>query len=130
MAANKKKYIPNDQDRAQVKALAIYGAPHDDIASILGVSESTIQRHYKKELHESLHLANAVIAQTLYKKAKSGDSACMMFWLKTKARYREHDPRPPDKNTVNVNVKLTKKLEGVTDPIEAAKIYAEVMSSD
>lgn len=65
------------------------GSRQEVIAEILGISVDSLQRHYRSELDTSREKANAAVGGALYKKAMSGDTASMIFWLKTRARWRE-----------------------------------------
>ncbi len=80
---------PTDETRGKVSALSAYGIPHDEIAAYLGITKTTLEKHYRHELTTGLINANAKIAETLYKKAKDGDTTACIFWLKTRARWRE-----------------------------------------
>jgi predicted transcriptional regulator len=85
-------HIPTDQTRAEVSALKSFGNKDEDIASYLGICADTLVKYYKQELSVAAIKANAVIAKRLYQTAKEGDVKAMMFWLKTRARWREKDP--------------------------------------
>lgn len=80
---------PTDQSKVQVKTLAAVGIRHEDIASKLGISADTLVRHYRQELDEGRIDANAQIGKSLYEQAKSGNTPAMIFWLKTRAGWKE-----------------------------------------
>ena len=83
-------YVPNDKDRAIVRELAAYGVTHDAICKIIGVSDETMRKYYRRELDLSATEANSKVAQTLFKMATSGEHvAATIFWLKTRARWQE-----------------------------------------
>jgi len=65
------------------------GTPQETIADILNIDPKTLRKHYREELDQSLAKANATIGGTLFKKAKDGDTAAMIFWLKTRAKFKE-----------------------------------------
>jgi len=73
----------------EVYKLSRVGTRHEDIAILLGFSEDTLAKHYRKELDKGRIEANAAIAGTLFEKAKQGDTAAMLFWLKTRAGWSE-----------------------------------------
>tara|TARA_R110000787_G_scaffold25608_2_gene71918 strand:+ start:2550 stop:3038 length:489 start_codon:yes stop_codon:yes gene_type:complete len=73
----------------EVYKLSRVGTRHEDIAILLGFSEDTLAKYYRKELDKGRIEANAAIAGTLYEKAKQGDTASMLFWLKTRAGWHE-----------------------------------------
>ena len=80
---------PTEQSRIQVKTLAAVGIRHEDIASKLGISADTLTKYYRQELDEGRIDANAQIGKSLYDQAKSGNTTAMIFWLKTRAGWKE-----------------------------------------
>lgn len=84
-----KPHQPTDATRQTVSLHATVGTRQEVIAEILGMSVDSLQRHYRSELDTSREKANANVGGALYKKAMSGDTASMIFWLKTRARWRE-----------------------------------------
>lgn len=96
MAATKKKdttpHVPNDKTRAEVCALTSFGNTQEQIADHLGISVDTLTRHYRDELDNSVVRANAKVAAKLFRKATEGDDlSAMIFWLKTRGKWREKD---------------------------------------
>ena len=68
------------------------GIPADDIARSIGISADTLRKYYREELDNGTTKANAAVAQSLYKKALgegTGAVAAAIFWLKTRAGWRE-----------------------------------------
>jgi hypothetical protein len=83
---------PTDEKRKLVHTLSGIGLTHEQIAVKLDISPPTLRLYYSKELELGKAEAIAGIAQSLYQKAKSGDKACMFFYLKTQGRWKEnHD---------------------------------------
>jgi transcriptional regulator with XRE-family HTH domain len=84
----------NDDQRAQVEALAAY-LSQDQIADYLGVSRPTFAALMERDPEISLRYkrgkAKAIsdVAQGLLIKARSGDTASAIFYLKTQAGWRE-----------------------------------------
>ena len=64
----------------------------DDIANIIGCAPKTLRKHFRAELDRGVAEANAVIAGCLFTAAKGGNIAAMIFWMKTRARWREQPP--------------------------------------
>lgn len=85
-----KKHEPTVETRSTVQALASVGTPQEDIAKIIGISSKhTLIKHYRKELDTAMTMANATIAQTLFKQAKNGNTSAAIFWLKCRAGWND-----------------------------------------
>ncbi len=88
-------FQPTDEDRALVEQLAAFGIPVTSMTLFVKdkagkpISERTLRKHFAKELDQGELKANVKVAQTLFKKAISGDTTSMIFWLKTRARWKE-----------------------------------------
>ena len=80
---------PTEAMRQAVLLHATVGTPHETIASILQIDPKTLRLHYRAELDEATAKANAVIGGALFNKAKAGDTASMIFWMKARAGWRE-----------------------------------------
>ena len=65
------------------------GTRQEDIARLLNISVDTLAEHYRDELDLAKAQANATIGGALFNKAKGGDTAAMIFWMKTQARWKE-----------------------------------------
>lgn len=114
MAATNKKdttpHKPTDKTRAEVAALTSFGNTQEEIATYIGISVDTLDRHYRDELDNSVVRANAKVAGKLFKKCvEQEDLTAIMFWLKTRARWREKDPEDTKKFNSLVE-KLVDKL--------------------
>ena len=88
-------YEPTEQDRDTVKACSLAGISHEDICKMIRdpkgnpIARMTLYKHFEKELHEPTIKATSEIAESLYKKAKKGDTQSMIFWMKTRAKWKE-----------------------------------------
>ena len=83
---------PTPASRQLVQLHATIGTTQETIASILGIDPKTLRLHYREELDHASAQANATIGGALFNKAKSGDTTAMIFWMKTRAGWREkHD---------------------------------------
>src|SRR5690242_17588096 len=86
------KFIPTEQQRRTVRALAQYGIPQPDIAKVIEISPATLRLHFRAELDRAAIEANAKVAAVLFEMATSGQHpAATFFWLKCRARWRETD---------------------------------------
>ena len=87
-----KAHEPTAAQRGQVEAMASYGETYENIAVMMEMSADSLVKYYPKELKKGRIKANALVAQSLFKKA-TGDgpqsAASAMFWLKTRAGWRE-----------------------------------------
>lgn len=82
-------HVPTAENRNLVEAMTGFGIIQDDIATLLGISRPTLRKHYDAELNCGLTKANALVAQSLFKKAISGKEtsasvAAAVFWLRTR----------------------------------------------
>jgi hypothetical protein len=80
---------PTEERKRLVKALAGVGVRHEDISVKLGITPDTLVKHYSHELAEGRIEANAAVAQTLFQQAKAGNITAAIFWMKTRAQWRE-----------------------------------------
>lgn len=80
---------PTQESRDTAKRLSALGVPHEDIALRLKISADTLVKYYQEELDDGRIDANSAIAGTLFNQAKKGNTAAAIFWLKTRARWKE-----------------------------------------
>jgi hypothetical protein len=85
----KPTYVPTDEARKMVDAMAAYGIPQPQIAAVLGIHQETLRKHFRKELDTAYIKANSSVAQYLFENAKSGNVTAQIFWLKTRAGWKE-----------------------------------------
>src|SRR5215207_1505169 len=85
----RRAHKPDPTLRRQVEAMAAYGIPAGDIGRTLGVDAKPLRKHYRDELDLGTTKANAQVAGFLFNSAKSGNVTAQIFWLKTRARWRE-----------------------------------------
>jgi hypothetical protein len=83
-------FIPTDEQRRLVKAMASFGVQHDHIAVVVRCSPPTLRKRFRQELDTATIEANARVAQCLYQQATTpGNIAATIFWLKARAGWRE-----------------------------------------
>jgi len=101
-------HTPTEETREAVRSHTRSGTRQEEICSLLGITDKTLRKHYKEELAASLAEANNIVAGKLFEKASNGDNACMFFWLKTRAGYRETE----NKNYISEDGSMTpQKIE-------------------
>jgi len=81
-------YTPTEKDRTYVETMVASGVPQVDIALVLGITDKTLRKHFQRELKTGSIRANATVAARLFKMTESIPAAAM-FWLKTRAGWRE-----------------------------------------
>jgi len=106
--AGRPPHLPNADTRNKVYMLSTVGTRHEDIASVLSISHDTLVKYYKEELDKGRIEANASVAETLFKQAKEGNTTAMIFWLKSRARWKESTQHEisgnPDGTPVEVKI--------------------------
>ena len=85
----RKAFAVNDAVRERVRYLAGVGVRQDDIAKIIGCAAKTLRKRLREELDRGVAEANATISGSLFAAAKAGNTTAQIFWLKTRAHWRE-----------------------------------------
>jgi len=85
----RKPFVVNDAMREKVRHLAGLGVPQDDIARIVKCSPKTLRKRCRDDLDCGAAEANAIVSGCLFAAAKGGNIAAQIFWLKSRARWRE-----------------------------------------
>ena len=82
-------HLATDDTRKKVYELSSVGTTYEDIAKVIGISHDTLTKYYRPELDRGRIDANAIVAGTLFKQAQEGNTSAMIFWLKTRAQWKE-----------------------------------------
>lgn len=88
----RRAHQPDAVSRRQVEAMAGYGIPEADIATVLDIDPKTLRKHYRQELDKGAIKATAKVAESLFRKATTDGSQSVtaaIFWLKTRAGWKE-----------------------------------------
>jgi hypothetical protein len=85
----RKAFVADEATREKVRYLAGLGVPQDDIATIIGCAPKTLRKRFRDELDRGVAEANAMISGYLFASAKGGNTGAQIFWLKTRAGWRE-----------------------------------------
>jgi hypothetical protein len=88
----RRRHQPDPGQRRQVEAMAGYGIPEADIATVLEIDPKTLRRHYRGELDKGHIKATTRVAENLYRRATGEGREAVtaaIFWLKTRAGWRE-----------------------------------------
>ena len=91
-------FVVDEAMRERVRYLAGVGVRQEDIARIIGCAPKTLRKRFREELDRGVAEANATVCGYLFAAAKAGNISAIIFWLKTRAHWREQPPehaRPP-----------------------------------
>lgn len=94
---------PTPETHQLVQLHATVGTPQELVCKLLGLDGKTLRKWYREDLDLSRAKANATIGGALFNKAKGGDTVAMIFWLKTRAGWRERD-RGEDLTNIMINM--------------------------
>lgn len=86
------EWAPTSEQRKLAIIKTACGFTQQQIATEFGCDRKTLRKHLRKELKEGKLHANAMMAQSLFKKGLStgaGSVAAAIFWMKTQAGWKE-----------------------------------------
>ena len=86
---SRRPHEPSKESRQLVQLHSTIGTPQNVIADIIGIDDKTLRLYYREELDQAMARANASVGGALFNKATKGDTAAMIFWMKTRAGWRE-----------------------------------------
>ncbi|HLV84217.1 MAG TPA: hypothetical protein VKY62_10615 [Devosia sp.] len=109
----KPPHEPTKATRDTVQMHALVGTPQEVIADVLNIDPKTLRKHYRAELDLAKARANATIGGALFNKAKSGDTAAMIFWMKTQAGWKETSINDHTSSDGSMNAPARIIIEGV-----------------
>jgi hypothetical protein len=115
-ARGRKVHEPTKAQRDTVSLHAMVGTPHDTISEILNIDPKTLRKHYRSELDHAMAKANATIGGSLFNKAKGGDTAAQIFWMKTRAGFKEVKGIEMDHSSSDGSMTPTKITRVIVDP--------------
>jgi len=96
----RKPFCVTDELRKLVRFLAARGLRQTDIAKMIGCRDpKTLRRHFRDELDLGTAEVNVEVAGYLLNAAKGGSVAAAIFWLKSRAGWREKEPEKPIPNS-------------------------------
>jgi hypothetical protein len=95
------RFEPTDDQRVSVRIMAACGMPQDFIVQQVPSTKSgkpidlkTLRRAFRKELDSGKDVANALVAESLFKKAIGNGPQSVtaaVFWLRTQANWKAVD---------------------------------------
>ena len=104
----RRAFVANDAMRERVRYLAGVGVPQDDIAKIVGCAPKTLRQRFRDDLDRGVAEANATICGYLFDAAKAGNVTAQIFWLKTRANWRERTT--PDEPIPSANAESNSQV--------------------
>lgn len=114
----KPPHEPSENTLAEVRALATFGVPQDDIANYLDIDAKTLRKHYRAELDNSKLAVRARVSAFLVTAATGaalkqdigatyGDCLrAAMFYGKTQMGLADAKPDPTEKEKDALNVAI------------------------
>lgn len=117
------KFTPTKEQREIVMQMAGLGFAQEDIRLMIEnprtgkcVSENTLRRNFGRELASGSTVAIHLVARALFKEAIGGNVTAMIFFLKTRARWKEdRDPTPGEATPVKIVFKTIDARERKDD---------------
>jgi hypothetical protein len=91
--------------------MSAYGIPEEDIARVVGIDPKTLRKHYRDELDLGATKANAQVAGYLFSAAKNGNVTAQIFWLKTRACWKEAPVEHQHSARIDVSQLTDEELE-------------------
>lgn len=109
--AGRKPLRPTDEMRAMVKAMASNGLSQEKIARVViagGMATTTLVKHFREELDTGPLVAQAVVADALFKSAKAGNVTAQIFWLKCRAGWKDNQFDAGDGREIRFTITIPK----------------------
>jgi hypothetical protein len=116
----RKSFRPTPEHRQLVEQLSAYGIPQADICAMIinpesgrKIDEQTLANNFRHELDTGTTKANARVAGALYTNAtKHNNVTAQIFWLKTRARWKEPPSDEPIK-TARPTIEVVGAMQGI-----------------
>lgn len=98
LVSGTRKFVPTDQDRKNVEALAGFGMSHNEIAKLIlnprteeAICKQTLKDEFPRELNVGSTKANSKVAEALFKKATGQGTQSVtaaIWWTKCRMGWR------------------------------------------
>jgi AcrR family transcriptional regulator len=91
------EHTPTERDRKTVEVLAGYAVTTEKIASVLGISKSTLLKHYASEIENGAARVESMLIGNLTRIASGSDGTALkaiMFALNCRFGWSAYAPRP------------------------------------
>lgn len=102
---NSHAFLPTDEQRRTVRAMAGFGIPQEQIATFLDIDGKTLRKHFRRELDRGSIEATMKVAQSLFRMATEGQNvAAAIFWMKARAGWSDRGSEDQDGRPVTINI--------------------------
>jgi len=124
---SRKPHEPTDDTRQTVRMFSSIGTDQEIIARVLGIDAKTLRKWYRDELDIAGAEATAAVGGALYEKALGGDTAAMIFWMKTRAGWKETKVVDQTSSDGTMTPKSAIDVSGLSQETiaELAKLHSE-----
>ena len=131
----KRTFKPSHDDLIRINTLAMMGLPMPRLAKHYGLTEGEFSGcmdrnpDLRKAVEDGASKGDGVLLSKVWEGIEAGNTAMIIFQSKVRLRMREQDrpgdgqPLPADKKQDKIN------FRGMT-PIEAARVYQQIMKGD
>ena len=75
------QYIPTDNHYQIVRALCLFGAPHEYISQYIGITDKTLRKYYPELLATCKENKNYSVESSLFIQALRGNVDACKYWL-------------------------------------------------
>jgi hypothetical protein len=103
-------FAPTDDLRKQVEFLAGIGLAHHKIAQSLGISPTTLRKHFREPLNSGAIQAKTQVLSSLFDLAtKYRNTSAAIFYAKTRCGFRIDGQTEPPKRVKNPSPRAAKQ---------------------
>lgn len=107
---SKRPHKPSKTRRELVKIHAVVGTQQDKIARILEIDAKTLRKYYRNELDLAKVEAISKVGGALFNKCMEGDTASLIFWMKTQAGWKEQKEPETSSDVVSALAKAINNM--------------------
>lgn len=100
----RKPYQPTPDEGERVAKLAAYGMDHDTIANVIGISDETLRKYYRRELDTGKAQTIERVAGRLVDIAMAGDVQAAKFYLAAQGNWTTDRQTHEHSGGVTVNI--------------------------
>lgn len=80
---------PSEENKKDVVRFASVGMPHDAIATLLDISQDTLEKHYVVELQKGMSVKKKMLTTWAFGAAQKGSIPMLIFLCKTQLGWKE-----------------------------------------